>query len=467
MATNKSNETIDEKAFQALEEALKIDFDDLTPETPSKKDTSEARVSEPASRVSAKTQEKPATRPATSDTPRALTPEPAPKTPAFTPANDGSRKSPAAILKSLDVRSSRSSIRTAVLASILWVVGGLGVANLLYAPKIWEIRSVADLVALPGAIGMVVAIVMPIMLFFAFAIMISRAHELRSAARSMAEVALRLSEPETVATDRIMTVGQAVRREVSAMNEGIERTIARATELETLVHSEVNALERSYTDNEMRVRTLVQELGSEREAIVSHAERIRSSISGAHEQLKDELASAGDNITQRLATSGEAFASMLDTRAAMLMEKSDSATQTIGAMLSARTDSLLSTLSSSGLALANEFDARLDHLTKNLDSRGRDLLQQFETRASSLDTNTEKLNAALNERAKQLNETLIARTREISESLSVGQHAVTNGLDQVLQSMNAALDEKGAQFRQSLKNAADDPEDRGEHGGAD
>lgn len=52
MATNKPTESIDEKAFQALEEALKIDFDDLTPETPSKKDASEARVSEPASHLS-------------------------------------------------------------------------------------------------------------------------------------------------------------------------------------------------------------------------------------------------------------------------------------------------------------------------------------------------------------------------------------------------------------------------------
>ena len=78
----------------------------------------------------------------------------------------------------------------------------------------------------------------------------------------MAEVALRLAEPENIAGDRILTVGQAVRREVSAMNEGIERTIARASELETLVHSEVNALERSYSDNEMRVRGLVQELGT-------------------------------------------------------------------------------------------------------------------------------------------------------------------------------------------------------------
>ncbi|WP_162877543.1 hypothetical protein, partial [Escherichia coli] len=83
-----------------------------------------------------------------------------------------------------------------------------------------------------------------------------------------------LAEPETVASDRIMSVGQAVRREVSAMNDGIARTIARATELETLVHSEVNALERSYADNELRVRSLVQELTAERDAIVNHAERI-------------------------------------------------------------------------------------------------------------------------------------------------------------------------------------------------
>ena len=36
MATNKPTESIDDKAFQALEEALKIDFDDLAPDTPVK-----------------------------------------------------------------------------------------------------------------------------------------------------------------------------------------------------------------------------------------------------------------------------------------------------------------------------------------------------------------------------------------------------------------------------------------------
>src|SRR5690606_5833892 len=179
MATNKSTESLDEKAFQALEEALKIDFDDLAPETPPKKETSEARVSEPAGRNANRMQDMPANQPAAGETPRSLSPEPVPKAPIFTPANDGSRKTPAAILKSLDMRSSRGPIRMAILASVFWIIGGLGIANLLYAPPIWQIRSVSDLVALPGAIGMLVAIVMPIMLFFAFAIMIARAHELR------------------------------------------------------------------------------------------------------------------------------------------------------------------------------------------------------------------------------------------------------------------------------------------------
>ncbi len=169
---------------------------------------------------------------------------------------------------------------------------------------------------------------------------------MRSAARSMAEVALRLSEPETMASQRIMTIGQAVRREVSAMSEGIERTIARATELETLVHSEVNALERSYSENEVRVRTLVNELSAEREAIINHSERLRSSISGAHDSLASDMRGAAESLTAQMAITGEAFASMIDTRAALLMEKSETAASTIGTMLATQSDTLLSTLNS-------------------------------------------------------------------------------------------------------------------------
>ena len=96
--------------------------------------------------------------------------------------------------------------------------------------------------------------------------MVRRAQDMRLAAQSMTELAFRLAEPESLAQDRVMMVGQAVRREVAAMGEGIERTLARAVELETLVHTEVNELERAYAQNETRIRSLVDGLGSERDA---------------------------------------------------------------------------------------------------------------------------------------------------------------------------------------------------------
>ncbi len=73
-----------------------------------------------------------------------------------------------------------------------------------------------------------------------------------------------------------------------------------------------------------------------------------------------------------------------------------------------------------------------------------------------MDSNAEKLNAALNDRARQLNEILIARTREINESLTGGERTISTTLDDVLSKLNSALDEKGSSFRQSLQSSVDD-----------
>ncbi len=48
-----------------------------------------------------------------------------------------------------------------------------------------------------------------------------------------------------------------------AMGEGLDRAIARAAELETVVRNEVSILERAYEDNEIRIRSLISELHAE------------------------------------------------------------------------------------------------------------------------------------------------------------------------------------------------------------
>ena len=240
--------------------------------------------------------------------------------------------------------------------------------------------------------------------------MIRRAQDMRLAAQGIAEVAARLAEPEGLAQNRILTVGQAVRREVAAMGEGIERTLARAVELETLVHTEVNQLERSYSENQARIRALVDGLGSEREAVVTHAERVRASITGANETLKDQLSSASDvirdsilgastkltmtisnsgdalidrindsgnsifdsigsrldSLSDRITTSGEAFASLLDTRIATLQQTSDDVTRSLTDMLDERTSGMVSLLGGAARSLNEEFDTSLKAIERTL-----------------------------------------------------------------------------------------------------
>ena len=128
---------------------------------------------------------------------------------------------------------------------------------------------------------------------------------------------VRLSAPETIASDQMVTLSQAIRREIVSMGDGIERALARAGELETLVRSEVSNLERSYSENERRIRSLVDELQTERESMLANSERMRSadrwragilrpanSIHAAV-RLSENLNSAGNRITTSLGSTAE------------------------------------------------------------------------------------------------------------------------------------------------------------------
>ncbi len=411
---------------------------------------------------------------------------------AIAAANDPGRKDRRARAADITKQAPKTIYWLAALASAVWVGGVAAFANLFYGPDIWQAPSLSAFFARPYAAGLVAAALIPLLLIWGFANLVRRAQEMRMVAQSMAEAALRLSEPESMATDRIMMVGQAVRREVQAMSEGIERTLARASELETLVHTEVNELERAYSDNEIRIRSLVDGLGTERESIISHAERVRASISGAHEQLREELSQAAeiirDNVlnastqltmtitdsgqslvkqindsggkihysidertssfSEMLSTRGQALASLLDERVATITDRTDSATSKLSQMLETRTGGMVSLLTEATNRMTGEFDSRLDGIDKLLEERGRNLIDQFETRAHALDAGTEKLNTALEVRARQINETLLERTREISKTFGEGRDLFTQLVE------NGKTDVK-SEFTSLIKIASD------------
>ncbi|MEN0000429.1 MAG: hypothetical protein AAF940_06050 [Pseudomonadota bacterium] len=195
--------------------------------------------------------------------PSTRAPSPAPAPSPVAPANDDSAsKDYVQTISRLESKPAGNPFLTASIFSLLWVIGGVAVAHILYAPEIWTINSVAGLREFPGAIGVMVGTIIPIFFIFVLALMLRRAAEMRQTAKSMSEIAFRLAAPEKLAGERVATVGEAVRREVAAMGDGIERTIARATELEAMMQSEVSDLERVYTDNEARVRSILTALAT-------------------------------------------------------------------------------------------------------------------------------------------------------------------------------------------------------------
>lgn len=108
--------------------------------------------------------------------------------------------------------------------------------------------------------------------------------------------------------------------------------VARAGELETLVHPRSLAARAGlWREREIRIRALIDELVTQREAILANAERVRLSISSSHESLREDLNSAsgriadagseaGVRVTQTLGAKAEEITGALSRTATMIEE---------------------------------------------------------------------------------------------------------------------------------------------------
>ncbi len=157
-------------------------------------------------------------------------------------ANDD-RETIGQLLQAIQKNQPARSVYT--LASVfggVWIVG-CALLTAAFLPSLQAaIGQSGGVLVLAGLAALFFA---PVLLFYFLASLAWRGQEMRLIAQSMAQVAIRFSEPEGATSDSMVTVGQAIRREVAAMGDGVERAIARAGELETLVANEVSALARA------------------------------------------------------------------------------------------------------------------------------------------------------------------------------------------------------------------------------
>ena len=242
----------------------------------------------------------------------------------------------------------------------------------------------------------------------------------------MAQVAIRFSEPEGAASDSMVTVGQAIRREVAAMGDGIERAIARAGELETLVANEVSALERAYSDNEVRIRALLQDIAHQRDNLVGQAEQVRSAISGVQIDLRHDIALISDAIASRVDEVAKSITGALEERGAHITS-----------------------------ALANAGD----NMILALGERGGDLLDRLEeasaeTTRAVLDA-SERLTTSLNFKTGHVHDEFVELADRVHDMLNERLDRVTAEFEQRSSTIVDGISDRTEQVHNSLKNSSE------------
>ncbi len=321
-------------------------------------------------------------------------------------------------------RPARNVYTIATLFAAVWL-GGCGLLTISFFPSLQASigQGASGTLVLGGLVALFVA---PVLLFYFLASLSWRGQELRMIAELMAQVAIRFSDPEGAAADSMVTVGQAIRREVAAMGDGVERAIARAGELETLVANEVSALERAYSDNEVRIRALLQDIAHQRDNLVGQAEQVRSAISGVQIDLRHDIALISDAIASRV----------------------DEVAKSITGALEERGAHITSALSNAG-----------DNMILALGERGGDLLDRLEeasaeTTRAVLDA-SERLTTSLNFKTGHVHDEFVELANRVHEMLNERIDQITSEFEQRSSTIIDGISERTEQVHDSLKNSGD------------
>jgi len=405
-------------------------------------------------------------------------------------ANDD-RESVGQVLRALQRRPSRAPFLVAWLFTIGWAVLFAAMAFGTYSSQLGDMLSHGTASA-PVVLGLAAAFVAPVMLFFVVAHLFSRAQELRLVGQSMAEIAIRLAEPETVARDSIVSVGQAVRREVAAIGDGVERALARASELESIVNEEVATLERAYTENETRMRSLIEGIVSQRQLLLDQAEQVRTAISNVHIDLSNEISAVSDMVSQQVGDAAQRITGALGEKSETITKTLQNSGDTMIAALGERGSELISRLEQASAMTTQAIDAASERMAQNLTfktdhiqgefaeiasnvqhmmaSRLDQVADEFSQKAlavvDTMDERARSINQALVENSGMLAETIVSRADEVNNTLkatgdslvldlSLRGSDVVNRLEQTGNEIAAALTASGARVAESVQHNAE------------
>ena len=362
-------------------------------------------------------------------------------------ANDD-REAIGAILQAIqNGRPRRSAYLVAAIFSTLWIAAA-ALLGFAFLPTLETmVGSNGGALAL---VGLACAFIAPLVLFYFMASIAWRGQDLSLIAQSMAQMAVRFSEPEHVANDAIVTVGQAIRREVAAMGDGVERAIARAGELEILVTNEVAALERAYSDNEVRIRALLQDISVQRDNLVGQAEQVRNAISGVQIDLRQDIALISDAIAARVDEVALNITQTLEDRSEHITSALSASGDSMIVALGERGGDLLDRLEEASSQTSQAIQEASERLSTSLDFKTGHVHEEFADLAERvhemLNERIERITAAFAQKSTEIIDGIVDRTETVHDSLKNSGDSLLSEMDLRAADLVTRIDEVGSRL---------------------
>ena len=347
------------------------------------------------------------------------------------------------LIYSLQQKPSNRPFQVAAAASAIWLAIGAIFAWAMLA-------SGGPIFSSPVLVAVIATVLLPMALFWFLALLAWRAQELKLMSSAMTEVAVRLAEPDRAAEQSAASLGQAVRRQVSFMNEAISRALGRAGELEALVHNEVAALEKSYNENEHKIKGLIQELVGERHALVSTTDKVAETLKSmgsevptlieklSQQQIKlaKIIEGAGQNLIaleNKLATASGGLENALANRTLQLQAVLDDYTVALDATLANRAEALDMQLVERTRALDAAFSERLALFDDSM-------LRQAAAIDNAVNEKARALTVAMEDHVRALSDTLGRQVSNIDQSMITGIDAVRRTSDSITRQSLKAIE---------------------------
>lgn len=327
----------------------------------------------------------------------------------------------------------------------------------------------------PWLAGLFFAAAFPVSFAWFAAHISRRSLGLQLASEDLLQIAARLIEPDTAAGREITRLGRAVRREIDALNTGLESALTRVRTLESAITDRLADVETTARGLEERGDAIRAALREERENLASFAHTLSADADrmGEHVRLRGaalkELARvAASDITEAQVTldaravslrsaldaataAAEANAHVADRGAQTLMSAAESLDGRLDGFLQ-RTERQRTTLNEAISAMKADADALETALGRNLDALGG-LSQSLAEQARRTDATA----ADIARRGEAAAGGLAARTDAISASFTeqVGRiDAAAAAAEEKLKSTTSAATDAAERVRVAFEMAA-------------